>query len=110
MSGLRGGVKPTLVKLVTARSPLKSVTVRERGCGLTACHIAERMCVGPLCQVDLEEEEDVSELKRKLAQAVPVPVCDMKIRLGGYNQFVMIDTASNIRVGSTGVTMGASRR
>jgi hypothetical protein len=59
--------------------------------------------------VALEEEENVAELKRKLEQAVGVPASDMKIRLGGYNQFVMIDTASNIRVGSCGLTKGAQR-
>lgn len=55
----------------------------------------------------MEEEDNVAELKRKLEQAVGIPAADMKIRLGGYNQFVMIDTTSNIRVGSCGLTQGA---
>ena len=102
-----GGGKLTHVKLVTARSPLKHVTVR-----LTSACIGSEPATSSLstaCQVALEEEENVAELKRKLEQAVGVPASDMKIRLGGYNQFVMIDTTSNIRVGSCGVTKGAQR-
>lgn len=49
-------------------------------------------------------------VKRKLQAATGIPASNMKIRLGGYNQFVMIDTTSNIRVGSSGITSGALLR
>ena len=57
----------------------------------------------------MEDDDDVRILKTRLQQKLgnAIPVSDMKIRLGGYNQFVMIDTASNIRVGTSGVTVGA---
>ncbi len=58
-------------------------------------------------QIDVDEHDSVNVVKRKLQAAVGIPASDMKIRLGGYNQFVMIDTTTNIRVGTCGLTTGA---
>jgi hypothetical protein len=55
----------------------------------------------------MEEGDSTTAIKQRLQQATGVPAAEMKLRLGGYNQMVMIDTASNIRVGSCGVTQGA---
>ena len=65
---------------------------------------APRACVP---QIELEEGDSSSLVKQRLQAATGVPATDMKIRLGGYNQMVMIDTASNIRVGTSGITKGA---
>ena len=48
-------------------------------------------------------------VKQRLQEAIGIPASDMKLRLCGHNQMVMIDTASNIKVGSCGVTQGAAR-
>ena len=54
----------------------------------------------------MEEGDSATRIKERLAAATGVPAKDMKLRMGGYNQMVMIDTASNIRVGTCGVTQG----
>ena len=55
----------------------------------------------------MEEGDSSTAIKERLQRATGVPAADIKLRLGGYNQMVMIDKASNIRVGSCGVTQGA---
>jgi len=49
----------------------------------------------------------MSEVKRKLERVTGIPAAEMKVRLGGYNQMVMLDTTTNVRVGTCGVTRGA---
>lgn len=57
----------------------------------------------------MEEGDRPSVVKQRLQKAIGVPAADMKLRLCGHNQMVMIDTVSNIKVGSCGVTQGAAR-
>ena len=54
----------------------------------------------------MEEGDSSTLIKQRLQAATGVPAKDIKLRMGGYNQMVMIDTASNIRVGTCGVTQG----
>jgi hypothetical protein len=56
----------------------------------------------------MEEGDSSTAVKQRLQQATGVPASEMKIRLGGYNQMVMIDTTTNIRVGTCGMTQGAA--
>ena len=58
----------------------------------------------------MAEGDRPSVVKQRLQEAIGIPASDMKLRLCGHNQMVMIDTASNIKVGSCGVTQGAARR
>ena len=108
---LRGGVL-TSVKLVTQRYSEQSVTVRRaarRGaCPLarTAHGLTRADCAA---QIDVDEGDRPSVVKQRLEKAIGVPAADMKLRLSGHNQMVMVDTASNIKVGSCGVTQGAQR-
>ena len=73
--------------------------VRARCTELSACR-ARRV------QVPLEATENKTVLKERLSALTGIPVADMKIRISA-NQVVMIDTQSNILVGSTGVSAGA---
>ena len=66
--------------------------------------------VGRVAQIDVEEGDRPTVVKQRLQEATGVPAADMKLRLCGSNQMVMIDTISNIKVGSCGVTHGAPRR
>lgn len=45
-------------------------------------------------------------IKQRLERELGIPAKDMKLRVSGSG-LVMIDTASNIRVGSAGTTQGA---
>ena len=57
----------------------------------------------------MEEGDRPTVVKQRLQEAIGIPASDMKLRLCGHNQMVMIDTASNIKVGSCGVTQGTAK-
>jgi len=98
---------PTHVKLVTNRCPQKSVEVRASG--VYRAQVGSRYAAASHLprQINLEEHDKMSEVKRKLERVTGIPAAEMKVRLGGYNQMVMLDTTTNVRVGTCGVTRGA---
>ena len=77
---LRGG-KPVTVKMMTSHLPC-----------------------GPQVEIDIDADESMLSIKKKLEAATGVPAAAQKVLLGGLNELMMGDKRTNIRFGSCGET------
>ena len=80
MLRLRGG-KPTLVRMMTNHLPC-----------------------GPEVTIDVEEDEPISVIKKKLAAVTGVPPEHQRVLLGGISQMIMGDKRTSLRFGTCGVS------
>ena len=77
---LRGG-KPTVVKMMTNHLPC-----------------------GSQVEIDLEPEESMLSIKKKLEEATGVPVVEQKVMLAGLDELMMGDKRTNIKFGKCGTS------
>jgi len=80
---LRGG-KPTVVKMMT-----------------------NHLACGSEVEIDIEPEESMLSIKKKLEEATGVPVGEQKVMLAGLDELMMGDKRTNIKFGKCGTSSTA---
>jgi len=83
------------------------LVLRLRGGVATECKAMHKGTwgeIGTMVDIDIDESDNQTTLKRKLAKKVDIPVEHMKLRLGGISQIMFGDKRTNIAHGTCGAT------